>query len=221
MSERRDRKPRSVIYLMRHGRAAPPGVLAGRRDYPLTPEGEIQIRAWAEFFAPIPLGAVWCSPLVRARQSAQIIIQALERPPLEENFFIEPAFTEISLGDWEGLTSAEARRKYPGEWEKRGRDFLGFAPPGGESFTDLAARAVPALRGLYASIIPHRHVLIMAHQAVNRSLLAALGQPWRGSWLDIPQDCAALNELTLERKSSGAWNCNILRVNARAPLWRR
>lgn len=221
MAAKRPPQPHCTIYLMRHGQAAPPGLMSGQSDYALTQEGEAQIRAWAEFFAPIPIDAIWSSPLTRARQSAAIIAKALNRPVPEGNFFVEPAFREISLGEWEKLPKVEVMRKYPEEWAGRGRDFMNFAPPGGESFADLSRRAVPALKRLYGEFSKLRHVLIMAHQAVNRSILADLGEPYANSWLDIPQNPAALNELELTKKRSGAWNCNILRVNARAPLWMR
>lgn len=210
-----------TIYLMRHGQAAPNGILAGQTDYPLTQKGETEIQAWASFFAPIPISAVWSSPLLRARQSAEIIMKSLNKPISEENFFIEPNFREISLGKWEGLSKDEVRQNYAEEWEQRGRDFMHFAPPEGESFDTLAKRAVPAFKRLFRDLLERRHVLIMAHQAVNRSILAEFGEHFKDSWREIPQDCAGLNELDLSKKRSGAFHCNIIRVNARAPLWIR
>lgn len=221
MALKRSRQPHCIIYLMRHGQAAPPGLMSGQSDYALTHKGEVQIGAWAEFFAPIPIDAVWTSPLIRARQSAAIIAKALNRQLPEENIFVEEEFREISLGLWEGLPKEEVIRKFPKEWEQRGQDFMHFAPPGGESFAELSRRTVPALKRLYGKFAQSRHVLVMAHQAVNRSLLAELGEPYTHSWHDIPQDPAALNELELTKKRSGVWNCNIIRVNARAPLWMR
>lgn len=214
-------QPHSTIYLMRHGQAAKPGQLVGQHDIGLSPEGRAQIEAWAEFFAPIPISAIWSSPLSRARESAAIIMKAMNKPIPLEHLQIVDEFKEISLGEWEGQDKNTIRQKYPREWEERGSDFMNCAPPGGESFNALSRRALPAMQRLYSQIIEHRHVLIMAHQAVNRAILAGLGEPFSGSWLDIAQDTAALNELELTQKRSGAWNCNIIRVNAHAPLWLR
>lgn len=210
-----------TIYLMRHGQAAPPGIMAGQSEYPLSPEGRAQLAAWAEFFAPIPMDAAWVSPMLRTRQSAELIIAAMNRPLNEENYFIEPDFVELSLGAWENTPKDEVRKKYPKEWEKRGQDFMNFAPPGGESFKDLEQRVIPAFECICARAAEYRHVLIVAHQAVNRAILAHLGEPFAQSWHDIPQDPAGLNELELGKKRSGARKCNIIRVNARAPLWMR
>lgn len=212
---------RSTIYLMRHGQAAPPGLMVGRNDYQLRPEGRAEMAAWAEFFAPIPVSAVWTSPLLRARDSAKIITRQLNRPPSGQNFHIEPGFTEISLGDWDGMDKNDVQLKYPAAWEARGRDFMNYAPPGGESFNSLSRRVLCTFNSLYEQIIRHDHVLIMAHQAVNRAILAALGQPFRETWLDIPQDYAALNELELLQKRTGILTYNIIKVNSRPPLWLR
>lgn len=210
-----------TIYLMRHGMAAAPDLFTGQSDLPLEPEGEAQMRAWSDFFAPIPIAAIWSSPLARAKASAKIIMQGLNRQIPDENLFIAEDLKEISLGKWEGLNRSEVRRKYPDLWKARGRDFMRVAPPGGESFEALSRRVVPAFEALFPTFMEHRHVLVMAHQAVNRAILARLGEPFAESWLDIAQDYAALNELELTKKRSGAWNCNIIRVNAHPPLWLR
>ena len=38
----------------------------------------------------------------------------------------------------------QVRTAFPGEWEKRGQNIDGYRPSGGESFSDLAFRALPA-----------------------------------------------------------------------------
>lgn len=210
-----------TIYLMRHGMVDAPGRMVGQRDIALTQEGEAQMQAWADYFAPIPISAVWSSPLSRARDSAKIIMKGLNRQIADENLFLVEGLKEISLGSWEGLSREEAAQKDPELWEARGRDFMHVAPPGGESFEDLARRVIPAFEGLFAAFIEQKHVLVMGHQAVNRAILARLGEPFAESWLNIAQDTAALNELGLSKKRSGAWHCNIIRVNARPPFWLR
>jgi CTP:molybdopterin cytidylyltransferase MocA/HD superfamily phosphodiesterase len=65
--------PESILYLIRHGRAGPPGVLLGRTDPPLSPCGEAEVLAWRPFFRLHPLDAVWTSPLLRARRTAELL----------------------------------------------------------------------------------------------------------------------------------------------------
>ncbi|MDR2162025.1 MAG: histidine phosphatase family protein, partial [Desulfovibrio sp.] len=75
--------PESFLYLMRHGRAGLPGILLGQSDPPLTPEGEAEALAWRPFFALHPVNAVWTSPLLRARRTAELALGP-HAPPLKE-----------------------------------------------------------------------------------------------------------------------------------------
>lgn len=181
----------STLYLMRHGNAAPKGVLIGSRDYPLSELGREQALAWRPFFATRPLDAVWCSPLQRTRQTAALCLGQDRAEAVED-------LREISLGEWEGLLKKDIRNRFPLQWEARGRDMAGTAPPGGESLRDLSVRVLPAFENIRARAAAHAASLLVAHQAVIRCILASLlGTPLNGV-LDIPQDEAALNVLRLE-----------------------
>ncbi|MDR2077117.1 MAG: histidine phosphatase family protein [Desulfovibrio sp.] len=187
--------PESLLYLMRHGRAGPPGILLGRTDPPLSPSGEAEVLAWRPFFRDRPLDAVWTSPLLRARRTAELL-----RGPEDPAPVTVEAFREISLGAWEGLTSRQARDLDPHIWVARGKD-PSQAPPGGESFSDLSRRALPAFAALGRQIRTLRAALLVAHQAVNRILLAAVLGLGPGAALSIPQDYARLTILAFGPES--------------------
>jgi probable phosphoglycerate mutase len=195
--------PESILYLMRHGRAGPPGILLGRSDPPLSPAGEAEVLAWRPFFSLHPPEAVWTSPLLRARRTAQLLLGADSPPPvvLEE-------FREISLGTWEGLKARQARERDPGIWEARGTDPC-QAPPGGESFRELSLRALPAFAALGRQIRTLRAALLVAHQAVNRILLAEVLGLGPGAALSIPQDYARLSILAFGPDSVRLLACNL------------
>ena len=53
---------------------------------------------------------------------------------------IDDRLMEISYGEWEGLTLPEIEVREPGMLAQRERDKWDFAPPGGESYRDLAKR---------------------------------------------------------------------------------
>lgn len=187
-----------LLYLFRHGSAAPPGVLAGRTDYPLSARGEAEAEYWAEALAGVPFSAAWTSPLLRARQTATRILSRQPAPPALVQV---PGLTEISLGEWDGKTKDRVRREYPDIWEARGRDPAGVPPPGGESFAMLAARVLPAFTALCAEAASLERSLLVAHQAVNRVILArSMGLPL-AALLDIAQPPAALSVLRVD--SSG------------------
>ena len=186
---------RGLLYLFRHGQAAPPGVLAGRADYPLLPSGELQADWWGRTLSGVTFSIAWTSPLLRARQTAVRILAG--NSANTRTVLSVPALTEISLGAWEGKSTDWIRRAYSAAWEARGRDFVHVPPPGGESFADLAARVLPAFAQLRSEAAGHECSLLVAHQAVNRVLLGmVMGLPLSGVTA-VPQPPGALSVLEI------------------------
>jgi len=66
----------TTIWLARHGEAHNPAeLLYGRLPrVRLTPEGRTQARALADFLAPRPLAAIYSSPMLRARRTAEAVL---------------------------------------------------------------------------------------------------------------------------------------------------
>jgi broad specificity phosphatase PhoE len=120
----------------------------------------------------VPLEAVYSSPLQRARETAQII-QEMRKP--EIGIKIEERLNEMDFGNWTGVTfqslqSTELWRRYNGNRSLH-------APPGGESLTQVQARAwdcLSAIRGNH----PDGAVAVVSHADVIRALLVLfLGMP--------------------------------------------
>jgi broad specificity phosphatase PhoE len=170
---RPDQGPKTFLYLVRHGATeanlAQPARLQGRRhDAPLAPLGIRQAEATRDFLAIRPIDHCYCSPLLRAVQTAEIVAapHRLEVEPVD-------ALTECDIGDWEGLdwptireADTEAYRSFlarPGE----------FGYPGGESLRDVQDRAAPIMESLFARH-PGEALLVVGHHIVNRTYLAAL-----------------------------------------------
>lgn len=158
-----------MIYLLRHGEIAgsEPRRFVGQQDKPLTPRGRAQARWWRDRLAPLEFKAIYSSDLSRCRQTAEVVAgdAAVE---------LVPALREISLGAWEGLSVAEVNQRFPGEYQRRGADVARHCPQGGESFTDLAGRVLPAFERLAAG--PEGDLLVVAHTGVNRVIVCrALG----------------------------------------------
>ena len=177
----------SEIYLIRHGEItqSAPRRFVGQSDLPLTDRGREQMRQVAEYLAGRGVSRLLCSPLSRCVESAGIVGSALGLRPEAV-----PALREISLGEWEGLTVAEVRERFPGEYEARGRDLATFRPAGGESFADLGRRAWVAFEALSDFKSPQA---IVAHGGVNRVLLCRiLGMPLENLFR-LGQDYACLN----------------------------
>ena len=180
----------SLLYLFRHGETASPGMLVGRRDVPLSPSGEQQARQWGLRLQSVPFSAAWCSPLQRAGLTASLILQG-NRGGLPKAEAIA-GLIEISLGEWEGMNKAEAMRLYPDIWEKRGRDLARVAPPGGESLEELSDRILPVFRSICRMAAKYPCSLVVAHQAVNRAVIAAVKGMPLSRIQEIPQPHCAL-----------------------------
>jgi alpha-ribazole phosphatase len=176
-------------YLARHGRIEPPGApkrFIGQVDPPLSAQGIEQARRLGRILGGVALTAIFCSDLQRSLKTAEIVAagQAI-RPQARRDL------REIGLGEWEGLTFDEVRRRYPREFQERGQNIAEYRPPGGESFADCSRRAVSAFEEILAST--RGNVLIVGHAGVNRAILChALGMPLQHLFR-IGQDHGCLN----------------------------
>ena len=179
------------VWLMRHG-ALPPNPerrLVGQRDIALSEFGRRQALSWQQRLADLPFAAIVSSDLSRCMETAQLVRGERNIPLVQE-----PAFREISLGAWEGLTPEDVEERFPGAYAERGRDMARFRPAGGESFTDLASRVLPAFGKLTARYAG-QPLLIMSHAGSNRVIIAhCLALPLQNV-LDIPQPYACCTSL--------------------------
>lgn len=129
----------------------------GGVDLPLSDLGLAQGQALAEELAArADATAIVTSPLLRARQTAELIAQATGLP-----IEVGTDFAECSFGEWDGHTFAEVREKWPEEMA----DWLAstaVAPPGGESFETCAARVRRGLRKILDTY-GGQTVIVVAH----------------------------------------------------------
>ena len=186
-----------TVWLMRHGALAPNPErrFVGQGDIPLSELGRRQAMAWRQFLQDIPLAAIVSSDLSRCMETAQLVKGQRDIPLIHE-----PAFREISLGAWEGLTRCEVEKRFPGAYAERGKDMAHFHPQGGESFADLAFRVLPAFGKLISSYAGQQ-LLIVSHAGSNRVIIAQyLALPLQNV-LDIPQPYAGCATLVVDAQS--------------------
>lgn len=127
----------TTLLLVRHGRTAwnAERRLQGRLDIPLDEEGAAAVRSLRPLVAELAPDRVVCSPLRRARGTADL----LGHPEPRE----DERWQEADLGEWTGASSAELRAA-DGDGYARWRAGL-VTPPGGEPFAAMAARVREAL----------------------------------------------------------------------------
>jgi broad specificity phosphatase PhoE len=118
-------------------------------------------------------GLLVCSPLRRARQSAEIVSAGLRLPVHAE---LED-LREVNVGDLDGRNDAGSWRVYEATLTQWRSGQLGRRFPGGESGHELAARIGRALRSVAAQAGPE-DAIVIAHGASIRAALPLLtGQP--------------------------------------------
>jgi probable phosphoglycerate mutase len=156
------------ILLVRHGTTAfnEADRLQGRIDNPLSEKGRREAEQLAARLKDEPIDAFFSSPLRRAQETAAIIGRFHDR-----GLTLVPEFSEIDLGDWEGLDYGLVRERFAAVHQRWISD-PDFPVPGGESFSAVCARARAGLDAVLAN--GERTVLIAGHASVNRAILAAL-----------------------------------------------
>jgi broad specificity phosphatase PhoE len=164
---------RTTLYLVRHGATeanlARPSRLQGcRHNPPLARVGVRQAEATRDFLAGRVLDYCYCSPLLRAMQTATIVAAShgLAPQPLE-------ALRECDMGRWEGLDWQTIRFLDAAAYQQFMTNPTEHGYPGGESFADVARRVTPALEELL-TLHPGQAILVVAHHVVNRAYLAGL-----------------------------------------------
>jgi 2,3-bisphosphoglycerate-dependent phosphoglycerate mutase len=158
-----------VVWIARHGETSwnCEGRIQGHHDVPLNERGVEQARALAERFRRSPPARIVSSDLLRAMQTAQIISAACGVP-----ITTEPGFREQHLGDWQGITFDEARRRDPDLARRFAARDPDVRPPGdgAETRAEVSERRWAAF---------HRHatqgsaspLLVVAHGGVVQALV--------------------------------------------------
>lgn len=189
----------TTLVLVRHGQTAwnLEDRFRGRANIPLDETGLAQAEVTARYvLAHWTPDAVYCSPLLRARQTAEKIAQ-----PLQLHERVHPGLLDIDYGAWEGHTYNDLREQGWAQaleaWYAHPHD----APiPGGETLQAVRLRAMGAL-----GEIAERHkggtVVIVAHTVVNRLiLLGVLGLGNARFWY-LGQDPCAINLLEFDGRN--------------------
>lgn len=165
--------PHLRLLLIRHGEVLANRELryVGSRDEPLADSGVQQAECLASALAPLPVQAVYSSPLSRARETGRRIAAARAVP-----LRLEPRLREQSFGEWEGLSRAEVLAK-DAERLHRWEADLGTSPPGGDSLESVQTRMLE-LVGDLAREHPGQWLALVSHVGPIKALLcAALGAP--------------------------------------------
>jgi probable phosphoglycerate mutase len=159
------------LLLARHGQTADNanGLILGRRDPPLSDLGAQQAAGLAVHARARGVVAIWCSPLLRARQTAAVVGQGVGSEPVVLEDLIESA-----RGDWEGVPQTVLAVREPELFTAFEAGDPDFVFPGGESIRSQVLRTRRALSRVAQGPQPS---LVVAHAGTIRAALIATGQP--------------------------------------------
>lgn len=157
------------LYLIRHGETESNrlGLALGQQDVPLNEQGRRQAERLGRALAKEALGAVYSSPLLRARDTATAVAAPHGLPVRVEDRLIE-----MDVGEVDGLSFEEVGQRYPDLLRTWMSDDGPSEPmPGGESLAQVLDRAWTWVENLATS---HRRerVAAVTHNFVILSLVA-------------------------------------------------
>ena len=160
-------------FLLRHGETpfSTERRFSGRGDPDLTDKGLAQARAAAARFAGRDITAVVASPLRRAAQTAAAVAEVAGGVVITDDDLAETDF-----GDWEGHTWSEIQKQWPDALAAWLAD-PSVAPPGGESFVSVFARAARARERLAAAYSGGTIVVVAHVTPIKAMLREALDAP--------------------------------------------
>ncbi len=161
----------TTIILVRHGEtvANREGIFRGRYDFPLNDVGLRQSKLLAdEISGRFSVSAIYSSPLSRATATAEPIALAFG---LEMQ--IEPDFTNISLGNWEGVSHIEIEKQIPDQYRLWLTEPEKLEITDGETLAQVQNRAVSGIDRLVREN-EDKTFVVVSHRAVLKPLIAGL-----------------------------------------------
>ena len=165
-----------TIYLVRHGEPnigfGKKHICLGRKDLPLSHEGEKQAERLSRYFREKDLDAIYSSPLNRCQQTARILRDLGGHKELEIR--TEESLAEMDMGEWDGLSFTQIRETDPQAYVLRGQQIGTYRVPGGESFQEAGERFAEGFRRILQEEGPSKNLLIVAHAGVIRAFLTML-----------------------------------------------
>ena len=164
--------PGQRLLLVRHGETDwnRQGRFQGQIDIPLNSNGRAQAAAAGAYLRQLRFDRAYTSSMARPRQTAEGILQHHPGVPLTS----VPHLVEIGHGEWEGRLEEEIADQWGellADW-KRAPETVQM--PGGETIHDVWERSLAGWNRIAASLDPQETALVVAHDAVNKTILCAL-----------------------------------------------
>lgn len=145
------------VYLIRHGQTDwnKNGIVQGRYDVPLNEKGREQAREARELVKDVPFAKCYCSPLIRAVETANIVLEGRDVPIVYDDRLVEMAYGDYEATNWLAPDYQAARRR------------IAYRYKGGENYLDVAFRAYSFLEEIKAEG-KEKEILLVCHGGIGR-----------------------------------------------------
>ena len=197
---------RKFIYFIRHGESEANAnhVCCGQGNPPLTEKGKEQARAGRILVKDVTFDTVFCSDLLRAKQTAEIM---LDNPTCRYTAEVR----EILTGHIDGIKRTELDALY-GDAYVRARTVHNFKEFGGESDVEFVGRAQSFLDKLATEDVGERVAVVCHAGFIQRAVQLIMGCPYGEIKLHI-ENCS----VTILRYYKGRWTLYALNRSPEMP----
>lgn len=151
--------PKKSFYFLRHGQTAwnVEGRFQGHTDIPLNALGLAQAREAAKILAQCPVDLIIASPLIRARKTAEIVAEQLNKPLL-----VDDELKERHFGRFEGLVVSEVKAQLGLQPHER---LVRHLTADAEQWPETGGRTVRVI-GRWLDRHPDRTLLFVTHSGL-------------------------------------------------------
>lgn len=162
------------LFFMRHGQSTynMENKFTGWLDPPLSELGKKQSKEIAKELSQYNIDIVYSSTLLRAKQTAEIIIN--NHPNIPKNIILDPLLNERNYGKWAGKNKNKVKSEVGEEKFLEVRRGWEIPPEDGESLQDTAHRVNNWIEKLKTEHTNNENILIVSHGNTIRAISVLL-----------------------------------------------
>ena len=161
-----------MLYIMRHGKTDwnAKKKIQGGTDIPLNDEGRAMAEAACREYKDVPIDICYCSPLIRAKETADIFLKGRDIPIVYDD-----RLKEMGFGIYEGVENSFSIPGCPvNEFFYHPEKYI-EPVEGGESLDNLFGRTGAFLdEVVYPKLAEGKNILIIGHGAMNSAIVCRI-----------------------------------------------
>lgn len=161
-----------MLYIIRHGKTDwnAKHKLQGRTDIPLNDDGKLMAEKARDEYKDIHFDICYCSPLIRAKETAEILMKGRNIPIITDDRLVE-----MSFGMYEGMENSFQIPDCPINVLFKEPEKYKTPVKGAESFEELYSRTGEFLKEIIEPKIQQgKDILIVGHGAMNSSIVCQI-----------------------------------------------